>query len=283
MCNVANGTCARGCDEPSDCTRPTPVCDIASRMCVQCVGDDDCVGRKTCGTARLCTFGDHDGDGVPDDVDLDDDNDGIPDRIELGGTDLSLDEDEDGVQDFEDPDFVDCPDSDSNGICDSLPMLVDFDGDGIPNHLDLDSDGDGVSDLREAGGADTDGDGRIDNFTDVDGNGLDDAIMASPLPRPDTDGDGKPDHLDADDDGDGISTRDEDRNRNGNYDDDDLDGDGVPDYLDADQAPSAPLGGFSGGALCAVGHHNGFGTLGWLALAMLVLTMRRRSRMGVKL
>ena len=37
----------------------------------------------------------------------------------------------------------------------------DFDGDGIPNYLDSDSDGDGCSDVLEAGFADPDGDGIL--------------------------------------------------------------------------------------------------------------------------
>ena len=36
---------------------------------------------------------------------------------------------------------------------------IDTDGDGIPNHLDLDSDGDGCKDVQEAGFSDPDGDG----------------------------------------------------------------------------------------------------------------------------
>lgn len=45
----------------------------------------------------------------------------------------------------------------------------DADGDGIPNHQDLDSDNDGIPDIVEAGGVDTDGDGRVDNFVEVSG------------------------------------------------------------------------------------------------------------------
>jgi len=49
---------------------------------------------------------------------------------------------------------------------------LDTDGDGIPNYLDLDSDNDGVPDIVEVYGTDNDHDGKIDNFTDTDGDGL---------------------------------------------------------------------------------------------------------------
>lgn len=82
---------------------------------------------------------DADGDGIPDNVDLDDDNDGIPDWAEGDG-------------------------------------LVDSDGDGIVDSKDLDSDNDGIFDAVEAGfGArDTDDDGRVDG--NVGMNGLLDAL-----------------------------------------------------------------------------------------------------------
>ena len=52
---------------------------------------------------------------------------------------------------------------------------VDIDGDGNPDHLDLDADNDGTPDLIEAGGTDEDGDGQIDNFNDEDEDGFDDS------------------------------------------------------------------------------------------------------------
>ncbi len=107
---------------------------------------------------------DTDGDGVPDVVDLDDDNDGIPDTVEGVG---------------------------------------DTDGDGIPDSLDLDSDNDGIPDVVEAGGV-ADAEGRVNGFTDLNSDGLDDTIAGSPLSVPNSDGDGFPDYLDIDADGDGI-------------------------------------------------------------------------------
>ena len=67
--------------------------------------------------ALLTILPDHDKDGIPDDIDVDDDNDGI------------LDTKED---------------------------TTDIDNDGIPNHFDLDSDGDGCYDVLEAGFEDND-------------------------------------------------------------------------------------------------------------------------------
>ena len=87
---------------------------------------------------------------------------------------------------------------------DSTEGVVDTDGDGVINSLDLDSDNDGLKDLIEAGGLDLDGDGTIDGFTDSNGNGIDDATESSPLPIPDTDGDLIPNYLDLDSDNDGI-------------------------------------------------------------------------------
>jgi len=67
---------------------------------------------------------DSDGDGVRNQIDLDDDNDGILD-VDEGG----LDENGDGFQDA--------------GARDS-------DGDGTPDAIDLDSDNDGITDIAEA-------------------------------------------------------------------------------------------------------------------------------------
>ena len=83
-----------------------------------------CGADVTTSSAQLVANEDFDGDGVEDDVDLDDDNDGITDLLE-GGDEL------------------------------------DTDGDGIPNRLDLDSDNDGCNDVVEAGYVDGDNDGIV--------------------------------------------------------------------------------------------------------------------------
>lgn len=115
-------------------------------------------------------------------------------------------------------DALDCADDDNDGIPnvfedfngDGDKENDDTDGDGIPNYLDNDDDGDGILTQYEA--------------VDMDGNPAD------------TDGDGDVDYLDNDDDGDTLLTIDEnaDPNADGNPDDAlDTDSDGVPDYLQA--------------------------------------------------
>ena len=84
----------------------------------------------------------------------------------------------------------------------------DFDGDTLPNYLDIDSDNDGIHDVEEGGDGelDTNGDGVIDTedtgFEDLDGDGMDDASEATPVTE--TDSDNYPDYIDIDSDNDGI-------------------------------------------------------------------------------
>lgn len=100
------------------------------------------------------------------------------------------------------------PDSDGDGIPDSVEGSVDTDGDSSPDYLDLDSDDDGIPDNAEAQviGIDMDGDGIDDSFdvdvtggVDANGDGIDDNIAL-----PDADGDGIPNYLETDSDSDGI-------------------------------------------------------------------------------
>jgi len=104
----------------------------------------------------------------------------------------------------------------SFGYCSALAG-IDFDNDGIPNSLDLDSDDDGILDVYEAGGTDLDNNGIIDGFVDNDNDGLNDAqdnidsgsgagevTSGTPLPLHNTDATGQPDYLDIDADDDGI-------------------------------------------------------------------------------
>lgn len=158
---------------------------------------------------------DTDGDGVADGGDADADGDGIPNGIELGG-DFAGDGNGNGIPDYIDATLqIGCVDAEPDGTCDVIPAKFDVDGDGIPNHLDLESDGDGVLDIVENGNAalDANGDGKLDDLTDGDHDGLpasvdaddaDAAVVTTKTPAVDTDGDGTIDSLDTDSDGDCV-------------------------------------------------------------------------------
>ncbi|ACY17302.1 OmpA/MotB domain protein [Haliangium ochraceum DSM 14365] len=158
---------------------------------------------------------DEDGDGVPNHQDLDSDGDGILDATEAGHR--ASDADGDGMVDGR---------SGQNGLLDALETLPESGflryavlhtdrelpgGDDIPDFLDLDSDADGRFDIDEVATLarfDRNFDGRIDDRTDADEDGLpDESIDANAArygmpsgatnPRPDDlDGDGIPDAYD---------------------------------------------------------------------------------------
>lgn len=126
---------------------------------------------------------------------------------------------------------------------------VNTDADAYEDWLDLDTDGDGISDADEAGDTDlatppvdSDRDGTPDfRDSDSDNDGVPDSATVGPDGRPlDTDGDGVADAVDPDDDGDGIADRAEssppgvDTDGDGTADriDTDSDGDGVPDMVE---------------------------------------------------
>jgi len=121
---------------------------------------------------------DTDGDGIIDANEIDADGDGITDLIESGGFDADNDGTIDGFADA-DGDGID------DGVAAVPGLLVDTDGDGIPDFQELDSDNDGVSDLLETGGTDADGDGMADTLT-------------TGAALPDSDGDGIPDFQEID-------------------------------------------------------------------------------------
>lgn len=176
--------------------------------------------------------------------DIDDDNDGIPDTVESGGADPLDDDDLDHIPNYQDTDYPGFVDSDSDGVNDNF----DRDLDGIINELDLDSDNDGIPDTAEAGGVDTDGDGKIDNYADADNDGFSQNVDANSsgkdlsgngLDLPDLDGDGVPNYIDHDSDNDGIPDVAEaygtDANNDGMIDGyTDTDNDGFSDNVDGD-------------------------------------------------
>lgn len=204
----------------------------------------------------LCT--DTDGDGVPDSHDLDSDNDGIPDIQEAGGSDRDTDSDGrvDNPTDTDNDGWADVFDPDDGG---TILADEDKDGDGLENRIDLDADDDGVADIIEAGGVDTDGDGKVDDNTDTDLDGLanlfDNDNGGSPLPITDFDEDGIQNYLDLDSDSDGITDNVEARvtaNTNlisGN----DIDNDGWDDIYDGD------VTGGSNGTPIGLSNNEGFG------------------------
>ena len=156
------------------------------------------------GTAYVLT--NSDGDGSVDYLDLDSDNDGIPDVIENGGIDANGDGFVDSFVDTDNDGLHDGADAGNGGT--AAVTGGDKDGDGFLNYRDADSDNDGIADIIEGGGVDTNGDGVADDVTDTDGDGLSNIFDltngGTALPVPDTDGDGLRNFLDLDSDNDGI-------------------------------------------------------------------------------
>jgi len=161
--------------------------------------------------AGMLLFGCGDDDGPPvlyldGGVPGDLDGDSIADADEGAGR---IDTDGDGVSDHldRDSDNDGLPDSFEAGDADVDTSPIDSDGDGIPDFRDLDSDANGFPDAREGQG-DTDGDGRPD-YTDSDDDGdlvpdLVELGASVEFPR-DFDGDGQPDFRDRDTDNDTIA------------------------------------------------------------------------------
>ena len=141
-------------------------------------------------------------------------------------------------------DATDYDDADGDLIMDIHEGAADddADGDGTPNYLDTESDGDTINDKIEAGDTDpytlpidSDGDGIkdfLDNDSDNNGVSDEDEKNATGSGPGDTDGDGIPDYRDTDNDGDGILDEIEIGSNPANP--VDSDGDGTADYMDID-------------------------------------------------
>ncbi len=181
---------------------------------------------------------DDDGDGILTKIELADaknanlsadvDNDGAPNY-------LDKDSDGDGVLDNNEK-----GDTNANGIKDYLEAKTTADKKSVANGGD--SDQDGIWDKEECNATapaackDTDKDGKPDHLDDdSDGNGIKDKDELTP--NRDTDGDGKKDRVDMDDDGDGKSDSAEILTRNDPL-KDDKDNDGIPTYKDVDEGGS---------------------------------------------
>ncbi|WP_298442805.1 Ig-like domain-containing protein [uncultured Ferrimonas sp.] len=136
---------------------------------------------------------DHDGDGIMNHLDLDSDNDGITDITESG----QVDDDSNGLMD------------EGSELLWQQDEMVDSNGDGIPNTLQLRSDGSNY-DIEQYGSSDildANGDGRLDGTIDMDNDGLIDVVdgaVGAFGSLADIDGDGIANHSDDDADGDGI-------------------------------------------------------------------------------
>ncbi len=188
----------------------------------------------------------YDGDALPNYLDNDDDNDGKNTITEDANTDGDgnpatnpKDADGDAIPDYLDPDDTTTNagggDSDTDGLNDATEAAAgnagkvlaltaavahrDTDGDGKPDYMDNDDDGDTLPTAQE--GADPNGDGNANDARD-------------------TDRDGTPDYLDNDDDNDGKPTANEIANG-------DADGDRIIDYLDPDDTTTNAGGGDSDG------------------------------------
>ncbi|MDU8886380.1 choice-of-anchor D domain-containing protein [Yeosuana sp. MJ-SS3] len=192
---------------------------------------DDIEIRQT-----LCDF---DNDGIADLFDLDDDNDGIPDIVEAGLGHLS-----NGTGKLD----VAWVDANGDGMHDTAAgnVVLDSDGDGVPNYHDLDSDNDGIFDVDESGAGNT-ADATFQNGDgDITGDGVGDGPESEAFREKDVYGTGTPEYY-----GDGIldiyDFHDSANNYSDAYGNDsqgivngtvyyvlDSDNDGTPDYIDTD-------------------------------------------------
>ena len=199
----------------------------------------DTVEYQACGIGGTAAC-DTDGDGIPNHLDLDSDNDGINDVNEAGSTliDIEGNGQADGV-------------IQSNGAISSpisiYSLLPNPDADSLANPYDLDSDNDGLSDLKENGllsSLDVNNDGLVDCSTncDSDNDGIltpVDSIQNTWGDALDTDHDNIPDITDLDDDNDGILDTVEDATSCSGVlglltVNSDCDSDGIPNRLDLD-------------------------------------------------
>jgi Ig-like domain CHU_C associated/Secretion system C-terminal sorting domain len=207
---------------------------------------------------------DTDLDGKINMLDLDSDNDGIPDVVEAYGVDTNgdgkidnyTDTDGDGLSDNVDSRIIAADGAYNTGTGLGLPNL---DGDVAPNFLDLDSDNDGIPDIVEVGAPDTNNNGKVDGFTDANGDGLHDSYInagALLITGTDTDADGRANS---------YPNKNLDRDFRPNAYDMDSDGDGIVDVIEAG-LPDADLNGIVDGTIAANGWSTSVSGLGSLGL-----------------
>jgi MYXO-CTERM domain-containing protein len=205
--------------------------------------------------ALVCPTGDADGDGTANGVDVDSGDPCVPNinAVACDAGDTDMDGIDNGTERMLGTDPL-SGDSDGDGVGDFLELgpnpgsPLDTDGDGEPDVLDPDDDGDGVDTVDEdldmdgdPTNDDTDMDG-VPNYLDADDDG-DGVLTKFESLDGDTDADGTVDYLDDNDDGDAFPTADEGADPNGDGDPADAldtDMDGTPDYLDP-YMPAAPV------------------------------------------
>jgi len=254
--------------------------------------------KDTDHNGRRDSFGDTDGNGYDDSLqsaplpvpdsdldrirnfrDLDSDNDSLPDSQEARANSQLTQATPTDHADINLDGWNDHHDISLGGAVLPLP---DTDADGQPDYLDLDADNDGINDIIESGGKDTDNDGKVDAWSDIDSDGIPDTVDADFTKGADSDGDGIEDTADidfaansgaTDSDADGIiDSRDSDADGDGFIDvlgDGgsrilDTDNNGVPDYRET-QAINTGLDG------------SGIGGLGWISLIGMLPLLRRKA------
>lgn len=143
-------------------------------------------------TAGTYALPDTDGDGVPDYLDLDSDNDSLYDVDEAGIYNGDGDINGDGKGDLLDADgdgILDLYDNNNSVFGTSVRAFAqDTDADGIPDYLELDSNNDGIKDIKDGlySSLDTNNDGKVDGSSDSDKDGLldtfdtNDQVIGSP-------------------------------------------------------------------------------------------------------
>ena len=173
--SICDGDCDD--DDPAAWPTATEVCDLV---------DNDCDGDV------LEAFLDTDGDSEPDCVDEDDDGDGDPDATDCATLDPTV---HTGAVEA-------CDDVDSDCDGSVIDEFTDGNGNGLPDCVEVDADGDGESSVTDCDDDDPSVyTGAVESCdatdSDCDGDLLDGFE--------DTDGDGEPDCTDSDDDGDGTA------------------------------------------------------------------------------
>ncbi len=205
---------------------------------------------------------DTDLDGIINMLDLDSDNDGIPDVVEAGGVDANGDGRIDNYTDTDGDGLSQNVDANNTGAANSGVGLgaVNLDNDTRPNAIDLDSDGDGIPDVVEVFGPDTNNNGIIDGFVDVNGDGLHDTyINAGALlsTGADINNDGRADS---------YPNKNMDNDLRANPYDLDSDGDGIADVIEAGFADNLDYNGFIDGPISADGWNTALHSLPSLVL-----------------